>query len=327
MRPLWLAAFCFTSSACSSANNETAISVIGSPSPDPAVARDAQVAIIYNLVKKHDEAGLLKLAYPFASGTALSSPTVTASTDSMSPHAQGATGSAIPSAAPSPTKSIDPAVALSLFMLDRQRYRDLFVAAYPRSLDGVNGDFGYRLDRAALDPRGSEFPILAISGLATGGDDEARKAMLNAIPFATGRLADLYAAEAARVLTSVPANDAITDLATLPSQLRVAAVSEIDWCDRKPDAILAANPQPLPSEASQRIGGTNPTPAGNATAGPIMVEALVQQQIRQSLKMCDFVSARERDERIAADRRRRSLSKKRGHKHAPAKKAKKTPNA
>jgi hypothetical protein len=284
--------------ACAPATDQGTISVTSSPTPDPAIARDAEVSAIYALVKKRDMNGVLALAYP---------PAPVPSTSPV-PSASMTAASAAPTAPAKPVT--DPAIALSLFMLDRDRYRDVFVAAYPHSLDGVNGDYGYRLDRAGLDPRGSQYPILAISGLATGGSDDARKALLGALPYAEGDLARVYDTQAARVLGTAPVRDALTDLATLPSQIRIAAVSEIDWCGRRPDALLAAAPESVPSEPRPPATAAQPSPGGTASTPAPLVESLVQQQIRQSLAMCDYVAARTHDEQRA---QRRALAQK--HKH------------
>jgi hypothetical protein len=172
----------------------------------------------------------------------------------------------------------DPAIAFALFTIDPAQYRDAFIAAYPDTPDGVNGDYGYRLVRSHLVAKGALVPIVKLGGFAASGDARARERLLTALPLAQGRMADAYAAEGAHDLFAVPPAEALDALVSLPPDVRLAATSEIAWCGRRPDRILAYVPPAPPA------GSATPAPAlASPTPSP---DLLVQDAIRQSLTQC-----------------------------------------
>ena len=224
---------------------------IASPTPDPNQLRDARVAEIYATARRHDEAALL--AMRDADRRAKQPP--------------------------------DPALAFALYTIDAARYRDDFIAAYPQTGDGVNGDYGYRLVRAHLVAKGALVPIQRLGGFAASGDREAPAHLLSALPHATGGIGEAYATEAIHDLYAVPPGVALDALASLPSDVRLAAISEIPWCQRRPDRILSFVPTPAP--APSQAGAT----AAGASVSPTPVpDVLIQEQIRQSLTSCARVA-------------------------------------
>jgi hypothetical protein len=224
---------------------------IASADADPSLARDARVAEIYAAAKRHDESALLAMR-----------------DDNAKMHAPP-----------------DPALAFALFTIDSARYREDFIAAYPRTEDGVNGDYGYRLIQAHLVAKGALVPIKKLGAFAAQGDAHARSALLSALPHATGGVAAAYAAEAVHDLLAVPPATALDALAALPPDVRFAATSEIAWCERRPDRILSFVPTPAPA-ATQTAA-----PIATASAPPTpMPDALVQEQIRRSVDTCPQVA-------------------------------------
>lgn len=224
---------------------------ITSPTPDPARLRDARVAEIYAAAKRRDETALLAM------------------------RDAGARAKATP----------DPALAFALLTIDPARYRDDFIAAYPQTFDGVNGDYGYRLVQAHLAAKGALVPIKRLGGFAAAGDAQARERLLSALPHAAGGIGEAYATEAVHDLFAVPPGVALDGLASLPSDVRLAAISEVAWCQRRPDRILSYVPTPAP--APTNAGITSATAAASPTPNP---DVVVQAQIRQSLRTCERVA-------------------------------------
>jgi hypothetical protein len=207
----------------------------------------------------------------------------------------------------------DPALAFALLTIDTARYRDDFIAAYPLTEDGVNGDYGYRLVQAHLAAKGALVPIKRLGGFAAAGDAQARERLLSALPHAAGGIGAAYAAEAVHDLFAVPPGVALDALASLPSDVRLAAISEVAWCQRRPDRMLSFVPTPAP--AATQPATTSVTATASPTPNP---DVLVQQQIRQTLGTCERVAVVRPRRRPSSRSHRRNITPRRAQPRGPS---------
>jgi hypothetical protein len=199
------------------------------PTPDPALARDADVAAMYKAAAAHDTASLQ--ARYAAALAAIPSPAPSPSLSlGASPSPAVSASPAIRVFTPTPHR-IDPALTLALYVGDRTTYRDAFVANYPTDDDGVTNDYGARLDRAHLTPKGSGYPIDALGYLARD-NAAARRALFIASTRTTEPLHARYAAAIANVATARPAQTLATIVA-LDTPDRLAVESDGAWCARR----------------------------------------------------------------------------------------------
>ncbi|MBV8579563.1 MAG: hypothetical protein JO225_03015 [Candidatus Eremiobacteraeota bacterium] len=223
-----------------------------SPTPDPALRRDADVAAIYDLWRHHD-VDTLRARYAAALAALPSaSPTPTpAPSPSSSPAERPKPVIRI---APTPPPTIDPALVLALYALDRTTYRDAFVANYPADEDGVGNDYGMRLDRARVVPQGSGFPVAALAGYAPD-DDAARRALFVAAASAPPSLHGAYARALAHVAAARP-EATLRTIAALDSPERLAIIADDAWCAKRPALLGVQTSDPQESVVRDRIGDT-----------------------------------------------------------------------
>lgn len=234
------------------------------PSPRPGVERDQAVAEIYALVKARNAAELQRRY------TLLVPPTPTPSpVSSAAPAAQrSAAPDVSPAATATPTAqpTIDPALSLALYLTDRTTYKEVFIHNYPATVDALGNDYGDRLDRAGITPRGRAFPVDALSGYALD-NDAARAALLRASGRLSGPLAMRYSSAIAHIAAARPAQT-LHSLALLASPDRLAAVTDPAWC-------LRVSP----------IVRLNPTDAGDLAA---------RDQVSDATKRCPHPAAAKR---------------------------------
>ncbi len=232
---------------CSTSGNaDTAITIAAGPSPDPSLARDRVVMQIYRDARTHDIRAL----------------------EAMRPA------------------SPDPAIALALFDLDRNRFAQDFIRTYPVSPDGVNGDYGTRLSRARLTRDGERFPIDALASFAAASTI-ARERLLLALAHSDDARLPAYAEASGRVFVRMPPEAALAAFVALPVAERLAVTSEVDWCSHRPDRILAFVPTPVPTSSATGAATAASSPSVAPTPSPTPPPlVLVQNQIRHSLRTC-----------------------------------------
>ena len=267
------------------ASTEPTEVLASTPTPDPVAIRDAAVGKIYAAAKHRDEAAL------------------TAARDDIV-KARG---------------TPDPAIALALYTIDRDKYKDAFVAAYPTDFPGVDLDYGVRLVKAGLGG-GPKFPIAALGSIAVRGDTVAQQHLIAAMTVARGPLAATYAREVGNDLSHLDPGETLAALTAMPVPARLAATAETDWCHRKMGPLLsyAPTPTPVPSGVSPAPSvlatATAPVPGASATPEPLY--AVEQHQIRDMLPYCA----------IAAEPRHRAKAKRR-HRNGGRPAKHDTPNA
>ena len=219
--------------------------------PDPSV-HDRAVANVYALARHRKEGALLDLGVtvttptPVASATRASDGPIVLATPANSSSSGPAT--IVPSVRASAPASGDglgalrSAVALALYVIDRKRYADNFVADYPVDKGGVTNDYGSDLVSAHLTPSGAAFPVAAIATLALAGDREAYQKLLLAAAVAQGGLAATYRTQLGHVVNAATPQETFEAIGSLSPGEQLASIATIDWCRRPVEALLAYRP-------------------------------------------------------------------------------------